>query len=40
MDKIKSTQKDVRDKRDQMFRERGDIKKKEDDFKAETRYNY
>lgn len=37
LDKLKSSQKEIRDRRDQMFRERGDLKRKEDDAKNDIR---
>ena len=37
MEKLKSTQKDLRDRRDLMFKERGDLKRKEEEAKVEIR---
>ena len=37
MEKLKTTQKDLRDRRDLMFKERGDLKRKEEEAKVEIR---
>ena len=38
MDRLKGSLKELRDKRDQLFKERGELKRKEDDAKNEMRY--
>ena len=38
LDRLKGSLKELRDKRDQLFKERGELKRKEDDAKNEMRY--
>ena len=39
MDSLKASLKELRDKRDVLYKERGDLKRKEDDAKNEMRYS-
>ena len=38
MDKLKSNQKELREKRDLLYKERGELKRKEEDAKNEIRW--